>query len=137
MASTVIERKKKAIEIMTRMDIYKPYITGFSNSDHVCYFEHFGGYWVEQEPEIHEKMRQIENDHKCTVYAITHDFTEFGECYSFLLITNYKNEWKNLVESDGNTHYAFAYVWNKDDDYCSEFGTVGVKSFGGGITRIA
>ena len=32
--------------------------------------------------------------------------------------------------------YAFAYVWNKDDDDCSEFGTVALSSFGGGIRRI-
>ncbi len=29
------------------------------------------------------------------------------------------------------------YVWNKDDERCSEFGTIGVQSFGGGIRRIA
>lgn len=30
-----------------------------------------------------------------------------------------------------------AYVWNKDDDWSSEFGSVMVQSFGGGIRRIA
>ena len=33
-------------------------------------------------------------------------------------------------------YYAFAYVWNKDDDTCSEFGTITLSSFGGGIRRI-
>jgi hypothetical protein len=32
--------------------------------------------------------------------------------------------------------YAFAYVWNKSDDWCSEFGDIVVFSFGGGIKRI-
>ena len=131
------ERKIKAIEIMEKMDIYKPYIKGFRESDKVCFFERFGGYWVEQEPEIYNKMKQIEKEYNCTVYAITHEFTQFGECYSFLLVTNYKSEWKNLVVTENGTHYAFAYVWNKDDEWCSELGTVGVKSFGGGITRVA
>ena len=131
------ERKIKAIEIMEKMDIYKPYIKGFRESDKVCFFERFGGYWVDQEPEIFNKMKEIEKQFNCTVYAITHEFTEFGECYSFLLVTNYKSEWKNLVVTENGTHYAFAYVWNKDDDWCSELGTVGVKSFGGGITRVA
>ena len=131
------ERKIKAIEIMEKMDIYKPYIKGFRESDKVCFFEKFGGYWVDQEPEIYNKMKQIEKEYNCTVYAITHEFTQFGECYSFLLVTNYKSEWKNLVVTENGTHYAFAYVWNKDDDWCSELGTVGVKSFGGGITRVA
>lgn len=131
------ERKIKAIEIMEKMDIYKPYIKGFRESDKVCFFERFGGYWVDQEPEIHNKMKEIEKEYNCTVYAITHEFTQFGECYSFLLVTNYKSEWKNLVVTENGTHYAFAYVWNKDDEWCSELGTVGVKSFGGGITRVA
>ena len=131
------ERKIKAIELLEKMDIYKPYIKGFRESDKVCFFERFGGYWVEQEPEIYNKMKEIEKDYNCTVYAITHEFTQFGECYSFLLVTNYKSEWKNLVVTENGTHYAFAYVWNKDDEWCSELGTVGVKSFGGGITRVA
>ena len=131
------ERKIKAIELLEKLDIYNPYIKGFRESDKVCFFERFGGYWVDQEPEIYNKMKEIEKQFNCTVYAITHEFTEFGECYSFLLVTNYKSEWKNLVVTENGTHYAFAYVWNKDDDWCSELGTVGVKSFGGGITRVA
>ena len=131
------ERKIKAIELLEKLEIYKPYIKGFRESDKVCFFERFGGYWVDQEPEIFNKMKEIEKKFNCTVYAITHEFTEFGECYSFLLVTNYKSEWKNLVVTENGTHYAFAYVWNKDDEWCSELGTVGVKSFGGGITRVA
>ena len=125
------------IEIMEKMDIYKPYIKGFRESDKVCFFERFGGYWVDQEPEIYNKMKEIEKEYNCTVYAITHEFTQFGECYSFLLVTNYKSEWKNLVVTENGTHYAFAYVWNKDDEWCSEFGDIIVQSFGGGIKRVA
>ena len=131
------ERKTKAIELLNKLDIYKPYIKGFEEENKVCFFERFGGFWVDQEPEVFKKMQEIEKEYNCTVYAITHEFTDFGECYSFLIVTNYKCEWKTLVTSDGKTHYAFAYVWNVDDEWCSEFGTVGVKSFGGGITRVA
>ena len=130
------QQKAKAIEIMKQMDIYKPYIEGFKNEDKVCFFEQFGGFWVYQEPEVEAKMKELEKEYGCTVYAITHEFTHFGECYSFLLVSKYKEEWDMLVTSEKNNHYAFAYVWNKDDDYCSEFGTVVVKSFGGGIKRI-
>ena len=131
------ERKIKAIELLKRLDIYKPYIEGFTERGQVCFFERFGGYWVDQEPEVYAKMKEVEAQFNCTVYAITHEYTEFGECYSFLLVTKYKQEWKNLVVSENGTHYAFAYVWNKDDDWCSELGTIGVKSFGGGITRVS
>ena len=130
------QQKAKAIEIMKQMDIYKPYIEGFKNEDKVCFFEQFGGFWVYQEPDVEAKMKELENEYGCTVYAITHEFTHFGECYSFLLVSKYEEEWDMLVTREKNNHYAFAYVWNKDDDYCSEFGTVVVKSFGGGIKRI-
>ena len=47
-----ITKKEKAIEIMKKMDIYKPYIKGFKENDRVCFFEKFGGFWIDQEPEL-------------------------------------------------------------------------------------
>ena len=131
------ERKIKAIELLKELDIYEPYIKGFEKENNVCFFERFGGYWVYQEPEILKKMKEIEEKFNCTVYAITHEYTEFGECYSFMLVTRYKYEWDNLLFKDGSTFYAFSYVWNKTYEDFSEFGTIGVRSFGGGITRVA
>ena len=131
------ERKTKAIELMKKLDIYEDYIDGFKKDDQVCFFEYFGGYWVYQEPEVHQKMLQLEKKFNCTVYAITHEYTDFGECYSFLYVSNYKYEWKNTVITECGTHYAIAYVWNKTYEEFSEFGTVGIKSFGGGITRVS
>lgn len=131
------ERKIKAIELMKKLDIYKPYIEGFEKDNMVCFYENFGGFWAIQEPEIQNKMINLQYEHDITIYAITHEFTEFGELYSFLYVNKYKNEWSFTLESEGNLHNAFAYVWNKDDDSCSEFGTVCVRSFGGGIKRIA
>ena len=136
MTLDITKQKDKAIELMKQMGIYKPYIKGFQEKGMVCFFERFGGYWSDQEPELYEKMKAIEKKYKCLVYAITHEFTEFGECYSLLIVTAYPEEWATLVQSNGNKHVAFAYVWNKDDDECSEFGSVMVHSFGGGIRRI-
>ena len=130
------KQKAKAIEIMKQMDIYKPYINGFEKQNKVCFFEQFGGFWVYQEPEVEAKMKELQKKYGCMVYAITHEYTQFGECYSFLIVTKYKEEWDRCVVSEKNKHYAFAYVWNKDDDWCSEFGTIVVQSFGGGIKRI-
>ena len=130
-------KKEKAIEIMEKMDIYEPYIEGFKQKDKVCFFEGFGGYWIDQEPEAYKKMQEIEQKYDCKVYAVTHEFTRFGECWDYLIVSDYPEEWDEHVCSDGNRHRAFAYVWNKDDDWCSEFGSVIVQSFGGGIKRVA
>ncbi len=130
-------KKEKALELLTAMNIYKPYIKGFADKDRVCFFERFAGFWVEQEPEIHAKMQELEKKYKCKVYAITHEFAEFGEMYSFLIVTDHRSEWDNLVYTEDNKHTAFAYVWNRDYEYDSEFGDIMVESFGGGIRRIA
>lgn len=133
---TLEEKKLKAIELMTKLDIYKPYIKGFKEENEICYFEEFAGFWAFQEPELVKKIKEIEQKHNCLVYAVTHEFTEFGECYDLLLVSDYKEEWDYELEKiSPNTYSAFAYVWNKDDEWCSEFGSIGIQSFGGGIKR--
>lgn len=108
--------KEKAIELMKQIDIYKPYIDGFEKEDKVCVYENFGGFWVYQYPELQEKLNNIENKYGCKVYAVTHEYTEFGELYSFLIVPKIKRDWHDLIESNGDKHIAFAYVWNKTDD---------------------
>ena len=130
------EKKIKAVELLKKLDIYKPYIKGLQKEDNVCFFENYGGYWAWQEPDLMKKVKEFEEEHNCLVYAITHEYTSIGEMYSFLIVTDYEEEWDTLLEKYGNQFYAFAYVLNKDDDDCSEFGTVALSSFGGGIRRI-
>jgi len=131
------QQKVKAIELMKQLNIYAPYIKAFEESDKVCFFDGFGGgYWAEQEPELYQKFKDFEKERNCTVYAITHEYMIFGECYSFLYVPKYKQDWNGLVKSNGKEHQCFAYVWNKDDEWCSEAGTIIVKSIGGGIKRI-
>ena len=129
------QRKTKAVELLHQLDIYEPYIQGFENDNQVCFFENYGGYWVYQEPDVYKKMLEIENEYNCTIYAITHEWASFGECYSFLYVSRYKSEWPYSLVTEEDVHYATAYVWNKSFEEFSEFGTIGVKSFGGGIAR--
>ena len=137
MKTTIEAKKQVATELLKKLGIHKPYIDGFVKNNQVCFYERFGGYWVFQEPEIEQKMKEIEKKYDCVVYAITHEYLEFGECYSFLIVTDYEEEWATLVCDAGyHTFYAFSYVWNKDVEYCSEFGSIGVRSWGGGICRV-
>ena len=98
--------------------------------------EQFGGYYVYQDKEILDKMISIEKEYNVKVYAITHEYTEFGELYDFLVVTEYPEEWNTLVIKNKNTASVFAYVWNKDCEWYSEFGSIGIQCFGGGIRRI-
>ena len=133
---TIENKKQKAIELMQKLDIYKPYIKGFKDKTNVCFFEFFGGYWAYQEPELMAKIKEFETQYNVLVYAVTHEYTNFGECYDFLYIPDYKSDWKYMLMPQKTMFYVSAYVWNKSDDMCSEFGTIGIRSFGGGIKRV-
>lgn len=132
------QRKEQAIKLLKELKIFEPYIKGFEEENNVCYFENYAGFWAFQDEELLDKINKIEEKYNCSVYAITHEITEFGELYDFLLVTDYPEEWNDLVYKGqtNNQYYAFAYCWNKDDDFCSEFGTILVQGFGGGIRRI-
>ena len=130
------QRKQQAIKFLEKLNIYDGFIKDFKKEDTVCYFENYMGYWAFQDKELLDKIKKIEEKYNCTVYAVTHDFAEFGELYNFLIVTNYKEEWNDLLVGDKITKYAYAYVWNKTDNDCSEFGTILVKSLFGGIRRI-
>ena len=134
--TTKEERKAQAIKLMKKLNIYNPYIKGFEEENNVCYFERYAGFWAFQDEELLEKINEIENKYGCTVYAVTHEFAEFGELYNFLIVPKNKIEWKELLIGDKNTKYVFAYVWNKTYDDCSEFGTIVINALYGGLKRI-
>ena len=137
MKTTIEQRKEKAIELLQKLDIYKPYINGFKKSNEICYYERFAGFWAWQDEKLTKKINEIEEKYHCTVYAVTHEYAEFGECFDFLIVPNDSDDWQDLISNyNQNTFYAFAYVWNKDDDYCSEFGDILIQSAFGGIRRI-
>lgn len=133
---TMQQKKNKAIQIMQKLDIYTPYIRGFQEENQVYFFEAFGGFWAYQEPELMAKIKEFETQYNVLVYAVTHEYTDFGECYDFLYIPDDKSDWKYMLMPQKTMFYVSAYVWNKSDDMCSEFGTIGIRSFGGGIKRI-
>ena len=103
-------KKQKAIELMNKLDIYKPYIKGFKDKNSVCFYENFGGFWAYQEPELMAKIKEFEEKHNVLVYAVTHEYLEFGECYDFLYIPDYEEEWDELLYPQGNMFYAYAYL---------------------------
>ena len=129
------EMKKIAIEHLKALNIYRPYITEFRKNGTVTMFEGFGGYYINEMngyTELESRIKEFERDYEAMVYAVTHEYLEFGECYTFLYVD--KDDPNNLTIDDG-LYYVYAYVWNKTMEYCSEFGTVGIQSSYGGIVR--
>ena len=134
------QQKEVAIKLMETMDIYKPYIKAFKEQDKICVYEDYAGFYIEEdtEKELYDAIRDFESQHECVVYAVTHEYTQFGECYDYLIVPKYKSEWKDLISYSNQTkHVVFAYVVNKDDPWCSEYGDITVNQFGGGLVRVA
>ena len=131
-------QKEVAIQCLEKLDIYKPYITKFKSKAGIpCFFENFAGFYVDQEPEIYNKVKEVEQEYNCLVYAITHELTDMGETWSMLCIPQDSEEIEDVLGSfNQREYYAFSYVWNKANPIFSEFGDIVVKSFGGGIKRI-
>lgn len=133
-----VTKKDKALELMKKLDIYKPYIDGFKNENLVCFFERFAGFWDFQNKELEAKRKEIEKEYNCLVYAITHEFLYDDEIYTFLIVSDYPEEWDYALQDAGHhEHYATAYVWNKTCEWCSEFGDVVIESAFGGLRRVA
>jgi hypothetical protein len=132
-------QKEIAIQCLEKLNIYSPYIRKFKSKSGVpCFFENFGGFYVDQEPDIWNKVKEIEKDYKVLVYVITHEFSELGETWSMLCVSQNPDSIDDYLSQSDRTgyFYAYSYVWNKSYEYCSEFGDIVVRSFGGGIKRI-
>lgn len=87
----------------------------------------------EEEQKIVDKFEKDHQNYK--VYHVIHNNTEFGELYNLLYVDTYIEEW-NFFEEELKDNATLVYVYNKDYNNCSEFGTIGIKSNIGGLIRI-
>ena len=133
-----MDQKEIAIKCLETLDIYKPYIRKFKSKAGIpCFFENFGGFYADQEEKLWNKIKGVEHDYNVLVYAITHEITDMGECWSMLCVSQNPDSLEDFLTDKGSGQfYAYAYVWNESVPWFSEFGDVIVKSFGGGIKRI-
>ena len=133
-----IEMKRlEAIKRMKALKLYAPCIKAFEKRDEVQLSEMTGGlYEFSDDEELNAKVKAFEEEHNALVYHVIHTFTSFGELYSFLYVSDYEDEWE-MDNDDIKDGYAMSYVWNKDDEWCSEFGSIGIQERFGGLVRVA
>ena len=134
-------QKAEAIERMRILNYFKQSINEFVRADRVMLNElPFGAHFYidnEKDGQIKRMIDGFEQQYTALVYAVTHTFFEFGECYEFFFVSNYPEEWEYEREemTDG---YAMVYVYNHSVEWCSEFGTIAfAKTMAGGIRRTA
>ena len=130
-------KKAEAINRMKTLDLFKPYIMAFEKRGKIYLSEPTGGvYEFDADVELVAKVKEFEEENNALVYHVIHSITIFGELYNFLYVSDYKEEWE-MDNEDLAEGYAMSYVWNKTDEWCSEFGSIGVKGKFGGIVRTA
>ena len=129
------EQKQEAIERMKMLKLYPNVIKEFEKENIVNLSENGGIlYWLDKEKK--KMVDDFEIEHDALVYHIIHSFTEIGELYSLFYVSKHKNEWETDRE-DLKDGYAFVYTKNVNDDWCSEFGSICIKSQLGGLVRVA
>lgn len=137
MCKTTRETKKEeAIKRMNMFGLFKPCIKSFTKYDEVQLTEPTGGlYEFSDNEELNAKIKEFEEEYNALVYHVIHTYTQFGELYNFLYVSDYEEEWEmdNADIADG---YAVAYVWNKSDDWMSEIGGIAVRELFGGLVRV-
>ena len=130
-------KKVEAIKRMKALDLYKPYINLFEKDNKIFLSEMTGGvYEFDEDEELNAKVKAFEEEYDALVYHVIRTMTQFGELYNFLYVSDYEEEWE-MDNADIEAGYALAYVWNKTDEWCSEFGSIGVRGKFGGIVRTA
>lgn len=126
-------QKQEAIIRMKMLDIYSQAIKEFDKEGVINKSEHGGIlYWLDENEE--KMVKQFEEEYKAVVYHVIHNYTDLGEMYSLLFVSKYEEEW-GYDKDDLKHNIAVAYVKNIDDDFCSEFGSIGVKNMFGGLQR--
>jgi hypothetical protein len=136
MATTL--QKEIAIQCLEKLDIYGPYVRKFQSRQTLpCFFENFAGFWADQEQELFSKIKEVEQEFGCLVYAVTHELFDFGECWSMLCVRKDLEEVRDVLGTfNTREYYAFAYIWNTQNESFSEFGDIVVAARFGGIKRI-
>jgi hypothetical protein len=91
-------------------------------------------YWAKED--IIQAIKEFEEEYTSIVYHVSYTNTEFGELYAFFYVSQHKEEWE-MDREDLKEGCPIVYVYNKDDEFCSELGSIGFKVVNGGVVRTA
>lgn len=128
-----IKQKQEAIERMKMLKIYSQAIKEFEKENVINVSEHGGIlFWLDDEQQ--EIVKRFEEKYNAVVYHVIHNYTEFGELYSLLYVSQHEQEW-DYDKDDIKHDIALCYVVNKDEENFSEFGSIGIKPQFGGVIR--
>ncbi len=129
-------QKAEAIERMKAMQLMPQAIRAFKKDCTPWCSQRFGALFTLDEEEQKAVDRFKEEYPDYLVYHCINNMTEFGRLVSILYVSSDEEEWgyDREVMKD---NFVLCYVANLNDDWMSEFGTIGFRSIFGGIERTA
>lgn len=134
MCPTKEEMKDEALKRMKMLKMLSQPIKEFKNENKLNLSERCGIlYWLDDEQE--KMVRDWEEKTGNLVYHVVHNYTNFGEMYTFLYVSKYKDEWE-MDNADLKDGIPICYVMNKDMPDCSEYGAASIKPAIGGVMRV-
>lgn len=129
------QQKNEAIERMKMLKLYPNIIKEFKKENIINMSENGGMlYWLKDDER--QIVEDFETEYNTVVYHVIHNYTELGEMYALLYVSDDEEEWE-YDRDDLLAGYPLAYVKNVTDNNCSEFGSIGVKMRFGGLIRTA
>lgn len=132
-------KKAEAIKRMKALGLFEPCIKAFKDRDEVQLSEPTGGlYEFHDNEKLNSIIKRIEQQFNCLIYHVVHSYTNLGEMYSCMMVSDYEEEWEWEMEdiNDGNDGIVFCWVENVDIPEYSEMGSIIVKNRFGGLVRI-
>lgn len=134
------EQREIALKHLKQLHIFNPYITQFEKDGTVTMFENYGGFYAtvnNGEEELFNIINDFQSEHRALVYAVTHEYTEFGECYDLLYISQYVNDEPMMLEKLDDYFRVMVFTYNKTYPEYTEMGSILVDAQFGGIKRVA
>lgn len=136
MTVTKAMMKTEVLERMDILNLHPNVIKEFKEQGVLNYSYSILGflYWLTEETQA--RVNLFEKETGYLVYHVIEDETSIGRLITFLYVSANSDEWEQ-DKQDLREGFALAFVVNADDELCSEFGSVGLKSVNGGVVRTA
>ncbi|MBQ3433731.1 MAG: hypothetical protein IJG24_01645 [Selenomonadaceae bacterium] len=134
-----ISRDKKKAEAVWRMKslgIFPDTIRQFERQDLISINEPPLGAFFWANGDDLKRIKDFEAEHNALVYMVVRAYyKELGKLDAYLFVGDHLKEWsydrRGLADNE-----AFAYVYNHDCEWCSEFGTIGImRTIAAGLIR--
>lgn len=138
-ARQIVEAQKR-LDILVNMGLMQEVKNSFDNDGTVYYSFHNGIlYWLKEDnncDNLVEIVKWFEKKYNALVYHAIFNHLEFGDCLALLYISSHTKEW-DFDRQDLINRLPIVYVENMSDPDCSEFGSIEIKPYAGGLVRTA